>query len=364
MFLLYFFAAIVVVNCLYYLFFLRFSFSKINLPTTKNTFAVSVIVCAKNEAKNLSRNIPLLLAQNHPDFEIVLVNDASIDKTLDIMEAYAKKYPKITIVNVKNNEAFWGNKKYALTLGIKKAKHERLLFIDADCKPLSKDWITAMTSAFSEEKQLVLGYGAYAKSKGLLNKIIRFETLLTALQYFSFAKSGIPYMGVGRNLGYTKTLFFKNNGFMSHMDIRSGDDDLFVNEASTKKNTTLCFSENSFTISSPKKSFIHWFQQKRRHVTTASHYKSKHKFLLGLFFITNLLFWVGTFSVFFLFDWKIPLILIIFRMLLYYFSVGKSAFNLKEKDTIPLFPFLEIFLICTQLTIFIYNSINKRHHWK
>lgn len=364
MLLLYIFAAVVLINCLYLILFSRFSFLQSKEVIPSEEYPISLIVCAKNEAENLKVNIPLWQQQEYSNFEIILINDSSYDDTLEVMESFAEKDERIKIVNVKNNEAFWGNKKYSLTLGIKAAKNKRMLFTDADCKPNSTLWIKEMVAQFSSEKQLILGFGAYQKISGLLNKLIRFETLLTAVQYFSYAKSGIPYMGVGRNLAYTSNLYYDNNGFMSHMKIMSGDDDLFVNEAATSKNTALCVTKNSFTISTPKTSWKEWFVQKKRHVSTANHYKSKHKFLLGLYFLSQFLFWGLGIATLLLIDWKIPAILIGFRFLLHWIVIGKSAMKLDQKDLIIFLPFLEIFLIIIQLSIFITNSSSKNTQWK
>ncbi|MEZ4816849.1 MAG: glycosyltransferase [Flavobacteriaceae bacterium] len=331
---------------------------------TQENYPVSVIICAKNEAENLKKNVPLILAQDYPHFEVILINDASIDETQDIIETFAKEDPRVHTVTIENNEAFWSNKKYSLTLGIKRAVHQRMLFTDADCQPAGNQWIRHMVSHFSEEKQLVLGYGAYQKEKGFLNKLIRFETLMTALQYFSYAKVGFPYMGVGRNLAYTSKLFYDNRGFMSHMQIASGDDDLFVNEVATKTNTALCFTAGSFTYSTPKKTFSDWILQKRRHITTASHYKSNHKTLLGLYFISSLLFWLLAIASFVFLDWKIPLAFTIFRFTLQYIFIGKGMKLLKEHDLLPWIPLWELFLVFIQLTIFISNSFSKPKRWK
>mgnify|MGYP000612597186 CR=1 FL=1 len=291
---LYFFIGIVAIQLSYYLgVFGKFAFAKAQKVTPKR-IPISVIVCAKNEEENAANFIPLLAEQNYPDFEIVLIDDASSDGTLAVFEAFEKQYPNIRLVKVQNNEAFWGNKKYALTLGIKAAKKEYLLFTDADCYPTSKDWITAMSSQFTMHKTIVLGYGGYQKiANSFLNKIIRFETLLTATQYFSWAKIGNPYMGVGRNLAYKKEEFFNVRGFMDHMIIRSGDDDLFINQAATKKNTEILFTPESFTFSEPKTTFKSWFYQKRRHATTAKYYKGFDKFQLGLFFLSQFWFFIA-----------------------------------------------------------------------
>lgn len=360
------FIVIAAIQIIYYLFiFGNFSFGKIfngNSPSKP----VSVIVCAKNEAENIKQNFPLLINQKYPEFEIVLIDNASSDETLELFEEYEKQYPNVKLVKVKNNETFWGNKKYALTLGIKVAKHKHLLFIDADCKPASPEWISKMSANFTQKKSIVLGYGAYNKTKNsFLNKLIRFETLLTAVQYFSWAKIGLPYMGVGRNLAYNSDEFYKVNGFIDHMKIRSGDDDLFINQASTKENTTICIDPNSFTYSDAKKSFREWIYQKRRHISTAKYYKSFDKFQLGLFYFTQL--FLILFSIILIVlkhQLIIVTVLLSLRYIIAWTSIGFSASKLKENDLVYWFPFIEIVLIFTQLYLFILNLFSKPKHWK
>tara|TARA_R100001377_G_C3180123_1_gene106303 strand:- start:146 stop:1258 length:1113 start_codon:yes stop_codon:yes gene_type:complete len=351
--------------CYYLFFFSPFAFQKENKPTAKN-IPISVIICAKNEAENLKKFLPSVISQNYPNFEIVLINDASYDDTLDVMEAFSEKHSNIKIVDVKNNEAFWANKKYALTLGIKSAKNNHLLFTDADCKPISDNWISQMSSHFTSEKSIVLGYGGYTKIKNsFLNKLIRFETLFTAIQYLSFARMGLPYMGVGRNLAYTKDAFFAASGFMKHMHIRSGDDDLFINEIATSSNTSICVTKDSFTMSNPKTSFKSWVTQKKRHITTAEHYKTSHKTILALFYISQLVFWLtGITLLSFLFHWEVVLVFISLRFICQFVIISFISKKLDERDLMPFLPFLEFFLIVFQLTIFISNLISKPKHWK
>lgn len=335
-------------------------------PDTTTKHPVSLIVCSKNEAENLKNNIPKWLDQAYPDFQLVLINDASIDETKDVIEQFALEDPRITVVNVENNEAFWGSKKYALTLGIKRAKHKALLFTDADCVPASRDWITEMASKFTDEKELVLGYGAYFKKKGsFLNVLIRFETVITALQYFGYAIFGRAYMGVGRNLAYTTDLFYEQSGFINHMQVPSGDDDLFVNEASTRKNTALSFHPDAFTLSTPKRTFKEWRTQKKRHINVAGLYKKRDRFKLGLFYLSQFLFLVFTITLLIVkYQWEIVVIAIAVRYSVSWFVVGQVASKLKEKDVAFLYPFLELFLIMFQLSIFISNLIAKPSRWK
>lgn len=367
--LFYSFILVILVQISFYIFiFGNFSFKKKNEKWSiqNPTHPISVLVCAKNEAKNLKKQLPLILEQDYPKFEIILINDGSTDNTLKVMHRFKAEHDNIKIVDVKNIEAFWGNKKYALTLGIKASTYNHLLFTDADCRPLSNQWINEMSSHFSNNKSIVIGYGAYKKTaKSFLNKLIRFETLMTAVQYFSYAKMGQPYMAVGRNLAYTKSVFFEARGFVNHMSIKSGDDDLFVNEVATASNISLCMTKESFTESIPKSTYADWLTQKRRHISTAKHYKSKHKAMLALFYTSQLLFFI--FSILLissLIYWQIVVGLIVLRYIMIYISLTLASKKLNEKDLIPYFPLLELFLVITQISIFIKNLTSKPNHWK
>ncbi len=362
----YVFIGIVVIQVIYYgIIFGRFATLKRKKTSPKN-LPISVIICAKNEAENLETNLPSILSQSYPNFEVVLINDYSSDNTLVVMQSFAQNHDNIKIVDVKPIEAFWGNKKYALTLGIKAAKYNTLLFTDADCKPISKHWISKMTEHFDSKKALVLGYGPYQKIKGsFLNALIRFETFMTAVQYFSYTLIGQTYMAVGRNLAYKRELFYEANGFMNHMNIRSGDDDLFVNQVATLSNTAICITKESFTESVPKKTFSSWFLQKRRHISTATHYKLKHKILLTCFYCSQFLFWALAITLIVaMHQWQLVIALVSLRFIIQYTTLYSAAAKLKEKDLMLFIPFLELFLITFQFFIFIKNLLSKPHHWK
>ncbi len=327
---------------------------------------ISVIVCAKNELENLKKLIPQLLEQEYTNFELVLVNDNSFDGTRELIDAYCEKYPnKIKALHLDSYRDFYGSKKLPLTLGIKAAKHEHLLFTDADCIPNSTLWIQTMANQFANNKSIVLGYGAYHTLPGFINTLIRYETVMTAIQYFSYAKLGVPYMGVGRNLAYTKSLFFENNGFASHMHIKSGDDDLFISETATKENVGFCISEVGFTSSEPKLTFKDWIKQKRRHVTTSETYKTKTKLLLGLFYMSQILFW-GLGLLLSIIPWELQFYTIgimIIRLLVQLIILNSSCKKLNEKGIVGISPILDLFLVLLQFYIFIRNIISKPTNW-
>lgn len=362
----YLFILVIAVQFFYYIvIFGKFSFYKSSKQTSQN-FPISVIVCAKNEEENVKKLLPLLLNQDYFNYEIVLIDDASRDETLEVFEEFEKLHKNIKIVKVENNEAFWGNKKFALTMGIKAAKNEHLLFTDADCYPTSDQWISEMSSHFNEEKSLILGFGSYEKIAGsFLNKIIRFETLITATQYFSWAKFGKPYMGVGRNLAYKKSEFFEVNGFVDHMKIRSGDDDLFVNQVANSSNTAICYSTESFTKSKPKTTFSDWINQKRRHIATASYYKFFDKMQLFVFYISQITFlFLAIFLLITQFQSILVLSLIGFRYMFSWISLGFASGKLKENDVVYFFPIMELVLLFFQFYLFVINIFSKPVHWK
>ncbi|NER12374.1 glycosyltransferase [Leptobacterium flavescens] len=366
--LLYTYISIIGIQLIYFLgIFRSFAFYKEEKKRNlKKLPPVSVIICAKNESENLRENLPKIIDQNYPEFQVVLINDASSDDSLKIMEDFAKKHAFIKVVDVKSNETFWGNKKYALTLGIKAAKYDHLLFTDADCKVNSEIWISEMAGKFNDHQTIVLGYSPYKRiKKSFLNALIRFETLLTAIQYFSYARIGIPYMGVGRNLAYHKKEFFNAKGFIKHMHVKSGDDDLFIKEVAHKENTALAFSESSITLSEAEKSFKNWFYQKRRHISTSKHYKFFHKMLLGLFYISQFLFWL-LLIILLVYQYQLILVisLAVLRFLVQFIIYGNSFKKLHDTSLKWFIPVLELFLIMFQFVIFIVNSFSKKVHWR
>ena len=351
----------------YYLCVFRLMFDKPEPKRQISNLPVSVIICAKDEAENLKQFLPEIYRQNYPDFEVVLIDDRSIDDTFEVMQDFKERFPdqtRLVKVNFNDDERLRGNKKYALTLGIKAAKHPYLLFTDADCRPASTFWIQQMAQKFGKTKQLVLGYGKYQTQTGFLNKLIRFETVQTALQYVSYAIKGIPYMGVGRNLAYTKDLFMKNNGFYTHLDILSGDDDLFVNEVATAENTAVCLHPDSFTISKPKQSFGSFIRQKRRHISTAQYYRLKHRLLLAWYFVSLSGFWLTAIILLAMqYQWQIVLGIVFVRLATAWYINYQTNKRLQETGLTAWFPVLEISLILMQLYFFIINLFKKPVYW-
>lgn len=349
---------------IYWLFFSRLAFGKIK-KIDKKPDSVSVIICARNEFDNIENNLPLILEQDYPNFEVIVVDDCSCDGTSDLLKDFLLKYEKLRVLPIKENVNFFSNKKFALALGIKAAKHDIVLLTDADCKPKSKNWITEMQQNFTDKKSIVLGYGGYERKSGLLNTIIRFDAFHIGVQYLSLAKSGLPYMGVGRNLAYKKDVFFNNNGFSKHYQISSGDDDLFINTVANRKNTTISISKEAQILSKPKKRFIDWARQKKRHFSTAKYYKFKHKLILFLYYLASVLFYAST-AWLFTNLYELPIIssIVGFKLLSQLIIFKLCMLKLDEKNFFLISPLLEIILILLNPIIYITNIFYTKNKWK
>ena len=255
---------------------------------------VSVIISAHNESDNLSQYLQALLTQDYPTYEVIVVDDGSEDNTREIVERYMTQDPRLHMTFVPFGARVGSTKKLALTLGAKAAQYEWLLLTDADCRPESNHWISAMMAQAT--KDVVLGFSPYFYDKGYVNRLARFDTLFNGLHYLGAALCGHPYMGVGRNLAYRKTLFFESGGFTHLMNNRAGDDDLFVNHVATKANTTVALDRESYIWSLAKTSLLEWLQQKRRHLSVSPAYRMSTKWRLlfepmtrGLFYAAVIL---------------------------------------------------------------------------
>lgn len=325
---------------------------------------VSVIIAARNEEDNLFKNLPLILEQNYPDFEVVVINHQSKDDSQHILKALARDYKHLKLIHLESSKHLKTGKKLPLTIAIKGAQHNHLLFTDADCTPASKDWLRRIAGNFSS-KEIVLGYGPYRKEAGMLNRLIRLDTVMIALNYLSMALGGVPYMGVGRNLGYTKELFYKNNGFKSHYALQSGDDDLFVQENAKKRNYTICVAPESFMYSDGENSWENWLKQKGRHFTTTGHYKVFKKWLLGIYPLSLILmhaFFITLFTYSGLF--LSAVLTYAFVLLLKWIISGLALRKLKAGWIAAAYPFWDLFYAFMAPILFYTVDKSTERKWK
>jgi cellulose synthase/poly-beta-1,6-N-acetylglucosamine synthase-like glycosyltransferase len=353
---------------LFYYFFFYLAVHLFKSADTKTKYqSVSVIICARNEAENLSNFLPAVLEQDYPDYEVIVVNDCSEDNSYDVLGKYLMQYPHLKISNVNKDPKFTHNKKFAQFIGIKAAKNDILLFTDADCQPESDKWIERMTSHFDDKTTFVLGYGGYLNEKGLLNKYVRYDSMTIAMQYLGMAIRGIPYMGVGRNLAYKRSAFFANKGFGAHNHLISGDDDLFVNTNASGNNTCIEFRKGTHTRSIPCYNINEWIKQKKRHLSTAPYYKFRDRVLLITEPATRILFYSAFIVLLsYCFLWPFVLAVFGFRLItqIIIFTVVQKKLN--EPGLLTYSLFFDIFSPIINAVLLLSNIRSRpgKNRWK
>lgn len=342
----------------------KFAFYRPEVRDQTDLKPVSIIISAKNEDENLKRFLPAILEQDYPEFEVIVVNDQSEDDTEFVLNELELKYPNLNRVLIKDHINDFPGKKLAIMLGIKKAKYNQLVFTDADCKPAGNQWLRFIASHFDKDTEIILGYSPYFRKNSFLNLLIQFDTFYTALQYFSFFLKGKPYMGVGRNLSYTKELFMKK-GFSSHLHIPFGDDDLFVNKNAHYGNTAIEIMPESHVFSLPKESYAKWQMQKIRHLKAGKEYKPEQKRILGYIWLSQVIFYLAfAAALVFLptsyFVWGIFLLKIILTLIIY----GKSLSKLNQKYLIFFTPLLDpVYHLFIVPNLSIAAMASKRNTW-
>jgi cellulose synthase/poly-beta-1,6-N-acetylglucosamine synthase-like glycosyltransferase len=335
-----------------------------------DTEPVSIIVCARNELDNLRRLLPLLLQQDYPAaFEVVLIDDRSEDDTYLYAQQLAQYYPgTVRLVTISRTPNGFAPKKYALTLGIKAARYTCLLFTDADCIPATNQWLRLMQRGFAQGSgaDVVLGFSAYVEAPGFLNQLVRYETLLTAAQYLSFAWRGWPYMGVGRNLAYTRACFTATKGFASHIRQLSGDDDLLVQDAvRAGQRVAVVAAPGAHTLSEPAETWRAWWRQKRRHLSAGRAYRLPDRLRIGTFVLANTLFYLASVVLVFSLNNWVPLAVVwVLRTLFVSAVYARLSRRLDQPVNVGLLPVLDVVYFVQYLALGISLSLNRTLRWK
>jgi len=338
-----------------------------NQETKPTEQAVSVIICAHNELPNLQKNLTSVLTQTHQNFEVIVVDDRSHDGSYEWLIDLKATFTHLKVIRIDEVPHHFNSKKYAITIGVKAASHELLLFTDADCKINSEHWVDIMSQSFTEKTNFVLGVSLYEKHNGFLNLFIRYETYQTALLYLSRALAGKPYMGVGRNMAYRKSLFLEKKGFYGFQQLTGGDDDLLINKHATGVNTRICTAQNTVNYSSPKMSWHDLINQKKRHYAVGKYYKNRDKLFLGMLQLSTVL----TYSLFIIILYQpetifiyISILLMILRFIGQYVVYVKLSTKFGDDFKPWLLPILELYYSFFHAIIGLWAVSSKSIRWK
>lgn len=321
--------------------------------------AVSIVVCFKNEVANLQNLLDFLTQQEYPQYEIILVNDHSNDPFNPIIAAFNDS--RIKVFHLPDSAQ---GKKMAQDYGIRNASHDIILVTDADCTG-SNLWIKSMINGL-RDKSICLGFAPLTSAGTLSSQFSVFESWMAGVQYLSYASAGVPYMGVGRNMAFKKSLFTETGGHKNHLDLASGDDDLFVNAVANASNTTVQLDPNSFIWSPAKRSWSSYLNQKVRHLSTSVRYQFKHQLLLSIFALSQIGFYlIPIISVFYLKE-DISILLITFAIaLIIKYTMALFIHKILPCRNLPLsFPLMDIMLAIYYAIMPLYIAIKRNTTWK
>jgi len=361
------FEVCVAIQLLYYLLvFLRLNFVRPFKSGAEFLPPVSVIICAKNEAKNLQQFLKIVLIQQYKQFEVIVVNDQSTDNTIDVLVDYYKRNKNLKIIDIARSATKpYAGKKYALMKGLEAATFDTVVVTDADCRPATTQWLATLAGYYLDQTKIVLGHSPYETRPGFLNKLIRYENFITALQYFGFARAGLPYMGVGRNLSYKKDLMKGFKGFDKAKKLLTGDDDLFINAVANGGNTEICVDKAAFMYTQPETTFGAWLNQKKRHLRSGFKYKFIHQLLLFVFALSNFVLYASFFALLSYGHMLKPAVALFLGWLLLRFLITFKIYKKLGSENLRfLSPILDITYTGYLLIIFFLLLLKPKDNWK
>ena len=288
-----------IIQLLYYLYLFRKPYQHVANNGTNNDVidedelpGISVIITARNEAENLQNNLPFILNQDYPNFQVIVVNNSSTDNTDDVLNRLQHIHPNLYVTFIPKDSKTINAKKLALTLGIKAAKHDILLFTEPDSKPLSEKWVYQYAKTFKKGIDIVLGCCQMEINKSFFKKYIQYDNLFIGIKYISMGLAKRPYMGIGRNMAFKKKLFFENKGFSSVLNIEDGEDDVFINRIATKENTAILASPESMVVSNVVDGLSTWKNIKTKYLTSQKYLNGNTTKLLTFEVFTRYAFYV------------------------------------------------------------------------
>ncbi|MEQ9465851.1 MAG: glycosyltransferase [Ekhidna sp.] len=335
------------------------AFSKYRHAENERSPAISVVIAARNELKNLKQLIPALLQQDYMDFEVIVALDRCTDESKKYLKALA--HPKVKSVEISEVPTGWNPKKYALTSAIDTASGEWLVLTDADCVPLSNQWLKNVTGNMKDGTEIILGVSPYRAHGTFLSHFIRFESFMTAFSYISKAHYGRPYMGVGRNMAIRKSFFHKVGGYLPFKSITGGDDDLFIQKNATTTNTRVVLGRESLMETEPEQTWKAYFHQKVRHLSVGHFYKKSDQLILGLNHGVHFLFVTGClFNTTHSFFWPTLLFYLFIKFMSYRFAAGKIGTSINYL----LLPLVDMLYALLTPVIALRSKLVKDIKWK
>lgn len=206
---------------------------------------LSVILVTKDTGKALEENLPLILQQDYPSFEVIVINAHFSGTDEETLQRLSATYPHLYHTFIPQSTRYISLQKLGIAMGIRASRHEWLVFTDPHCHPVSPHWLRSLARHFTTETDVVLGYSGFEGGQGWNACKVKAQNLFGSMRYLGMALAGRPYMGIGRNLAYRKGLYERHKGFADHLQLQRGEDDLFINEVAHRGNTQVATGPDS-----------------------------------------------------------------------------------------------------------------------
>jgi len=325
---------------------------------------LSVIVAARNEATALPHLLRRLIGQIRAGDEILIVDDGSADATASIARRWCASHEAIRFIRRPGGSTS-GSKKAALSRGIAAAKNDLLAFTDADCRP-APTWLDRMRTlhAATDDAVVLTGYSPMRTPEDatpLVGPFARYETLVAGIYTAAAAGLRRPYMGVGRNLSYPRSVFKAVSGFDAHAETLSGDDDLFIQSVRRHDAARVLAPTDpeTFVATRGPTSWSAWIRQKRRHVSTGRHYPWTVGLHLALFHGSFALLWLAPLAI-----GTTGLGLLATGLLARHAALAPAADALNEDDLLAAFPFWELGYLVYLLILTPLGLLSEPEEWR
>lgn len=250
-------------------------------PDYNSLPALSVIITSHNQCDALRRNLPLILNQIYPQFEVIVVDINSTDATKQLLEKLEEDYPMLRHTFTPSTSRDISPQRLAITLGAKSTVNTWLVITQANCTPISHQWLLRLGEAIASHRsaKMAIGYTRYDHAKGYTERRMRFYHFWRQMLNLNFARKHGAYQCDGTNLVYNKELFFSHQGFASHSTLLAGATDIMVNSNSTRHNTTICLHPEAI-MEQQIPSRKHWKQDRIYFQETKKHFKRTFLFRL------------------------------------------------------------------------------------
>ncbi len=249
---------------------------------------LSLILAVRNEEDNLKNNLPKILSLDNVDFEMVVVDDFSQDNSYLVLGLLKDRYKRLTISMLNQETKF--SVKLAQNIAIKASKNQWVLNIPVSLSEVADEWLDNISGATDEEKNVIIGYSTFARSKGFFNSLIRIENYFLHLKSTGYILNRIPFVYSDENVAFKKEKYFEIGGYRQKVTEFYANLELIINSFIKKKTTTVLFNKESSIRKAEIVKRVDYFELLKKSIRIESHLSVSKRVILFLDELGKLLF--------------------------------------------------------------------------